>query len=393
MSTSKNNSNPASSQLTKDWPHWLSITLFSIIGFGLWVFNQAYLTPLLLGFILAALSYPIYEFVLSKIKFKHLKEGLAASFTMIILTLSFTILINFLARELVKEVPKFGNSLTNFVNDIPNNETIVKFGQNFGLEKSDLEYLSQRIKADTSSSSNLLGANDAGKNFSEVFSQDNINTALDVSKQAFTYIFTQLVYFVIFLLAWFNGLVNGKAWLENLFEIMPLEENEVKDIRKNLKLGIQNVIYANLLSGAINTVVVVLIMLIFGLPNISIAAIATFIIGVLPLTPSELAYALPIILLFPTNPVAALVLIPIAELIILYINYVLLPKVIAGGDDGNPLLILTSILSGIAIFGLMGFIIAPVLMILIQTLYNILVSRIRLEKMHTGSKSMNKSEA
>lgn len=394
MSSSKNNSNPSSSQLTKDWPHWLNITLFSIIGFGLWVFNQAYLTPLLLGFILAALSYPIYEFILNKIKFKPLKQGLAASFTMIILTLSFSVLINFLARELVKEVPKFGNSLIQFVNEIPNNQTIVKFGQNFGLEKSDLESLSQQIKADTSSSSNLLGGNNnQEKNFSQVFSQDNISTALDVSKQAFNYIFTQLVYFVIFILAWFYGLVNGKAWLENLYEIMPLEEKEVKDIRRDLKQGIQNVIYANLLSGVINTVAVVLIMLIFGLPNISIVAIATFFIGVLPLTPSELAYAIPIIMLFPTNPIAALVLIPIAELIILYINYVLLPKVIAGGDDGNPLLILTSILSGLAIFGLMGFIIAPVLMILIQTLYNILVSRIRLEKLHAGSESMNKLEA
>ena len=165
-----------------------------------------------------------------------------------------------------------------------------------------------------------------------------------------------------------------------MFEITPLVDSEIKEIKQDLTVGIRNVIYASLLSGAIHTVVVVLVMLFFGLPNVTIVAIAVFLIGLLPLSPSELGYAIPIILLFQVNPLAAIIFIPIAELIILYTNYVLLPRVIAGGESGNPLLILTSIFTGLVIFGIMGFIIAPVLMILIQTLYKILVSRIREEK-------------
>ena len=98
-------------------------------------------------------------------------------------------------------------------------------------------------------------------------------------------------------------------------------------------------------------------------------------IGVLPLSPSEFAYAIPILIIAQSNPLLALVLAILAELIVLFTNYVFLPRVIISGSEGNPLLILTSVMSGIAIFGVMGFIIGPVLMILVQTLYQILTKR------------------
>jgi predicted PurR-regulated permease PerM len=387
-----NNKTATSSKIRKDdkqWPHWLSIALFTIISLGIWLFNKDYITPLLLGFIFAALSYPIYSFLVSKMKFRMLREGLAGGITIIVLAGAIIGLVNLMAGELVKEIPKFGNSIITFVDNIPSNESILSFASNFGLEQNDLKVLTEQIKTEAGNSSFMTGDSSETRDFSQVFSSDNLSRALDVSRQAFGYVFNQLVYLVIFILAWFNGLVNGKLWLESLFEIMPLSDTETDNIKKDLKTGMQNVIYANLLSGAINTAIVVLIMLIFGLPNVTIVAIAVFLVGTLPLSPSELGYAIPIILLFPVNPIAALILIPVSELIVLYLNYVLLPRVIAGGDGGNPLLILTSILSGISIFGLMGFIIAPVLMILIQTLYNILVERIRLEKGDVWKEEIN----
>jgi predicted PurR-regulated permease PerM len=366
--------------ITQEWPHWLSIAIFSIVAFGLWIFNQAYLTPLLLGFIFAALSYPIYSFIASKIKFKRIRSGLAGIITVITISAGVIGLVNVMTRELIKEVPKFGTALVKFLDEVPTNTTIVNFASGFGFNQDDLKGLVEQIKTETTNTSVLQNTSQDTKNFSELFSQDNISTALDVSRQAFSYIFTQLIYLVIFYLAWYNGLVHGKKWLDDLFEITPLEDDEVDSIKKDLTMGIRNVIYASLLSGTIHTVAVIIIMLIFGLPNISIVAIAVFLIGLLPVSPSEIGYAIPILLLFPINPLAAIILIPICELIILYTNYVLLPQVIAGGEEGNPLLILTSIFSGLVIFGIMGFIIAPVLMILIQTLYKILVKRIRIEK-------------
>lgn len=98
-------------------------------------------------------------------------------------------------------------------------------------------------------------------------------------------------------------------------------------------------------------------------------------IGVLPLSPSELGYAIPILIIAQSNPLAALILAILAEIIVLFTNYIFLPRVIVAASDGNPLLILTSVMAGIGIFGIMGFVIGPVLMILVQTLYSILVRR------------------
>lgn len=373
-------SHKTASVSNRQWPHWLSIFLFAIIIAALWIFNQPYITPLLLGFIFAALSYPIHNFLLNKIKFEKIKASLAAIVTILVLSTTFITIINVMTRELVKEVPKFGIAIINFLDELPDNESVLDFSKNFNLTKDDVREGVEVLKSRAFINTNLTSQNSGDRNISEIFSQENINNAFGVSRQAFNYVFTQLLYLVIFYLAWFNGLVYGKKWLDDLFEITPLVDSEIKEIKQDLTVGIRNVIYASLLSGGIHTVVVVLVMLFFGLPNVTIVAIAVFLIGLLPLSPSELGYAIPIILLFQVNPLAAIIFIPIAELIILYINYVLLPKVIAGGESGNPLLILTSIFTGLVIFGIMGFIIAPVLMILIQTLYKILVSRIREEK-------------
>ena len=117
------------------------------------------------------------------------------------------------------------------------------------------------------------------------------------------------------------------------------------------------------------------VMLIFGVPNIFILSVIIFLIGVLPLSPSELAYALPFLIILPTNPAAAIAFGIFGELVILFVNYVLMPKIINSGQEGNPLLIITSIISGISIFGIMGFVIGPMIMIFVQTLFSILVQR------------------
>ena len=354
----------------------IRLVVFIIILLVLWMFNSAFITPLLLGMIIATLSVPIYNFWVkqfSKLKFlANSFETVSSVFTILLVSVILFIGIDFLGTQVAREAPNFISGIANFARNIPKNESLINNLEKVGVSHENVLLGSDKINEQInkyvvpSGTKQKLNLELKPEDFSRIF---------NFSGGLFKIVFDYLVYFVIFLLAWFNSLVSGKKWLKSIFGLMPFSEKEEESIVADLKNGVSNVVYANLLGGFIHASVCFLIMLIFGVPNIFILTIIIFLIGVLPLSPSELAYALPLLLILPNNPLSVIIIAPIAELIILFVNYVLMPKIINSGQAGNPLLIITSILSGITIFGLMGFIIGPMIMILIQTLYGILVSR------------------
>lgn len=369
---------------------YFNLFLAVFIIFVLLIFNFTFRTPLLLGFIFAALTFPIFVKFFTRINKFLPKFGIniGAILTIIFISTILIVIINIFINQLTGEIKggNFGNLANNFLEKLPQNQTLVR---NFGEET--ISNLAQNGKHQISDwTAKLNSPTERTLLLRSFFASDKIDqtlsvgqTAINIGQQSLNIIFDFGLNLIIFLLSWFFGLISGQNWLSSIFKLLPLNQSEEKQICRDLKLGINNVIYANLLSGLIHTVICFLIMLIFSVPNIFIFSFLIFMIGVLPLSPSELGYAIPILIIAQSNPLAALILAILAEIIVLFTNYVFLPRVIVAASDGNPLLILTSVMAGIGIFGIMGFVIGPVLMILVQTLYQILVRR------ENGEKSTN----
>jgi predicted PurR-regulated permease PerM len=363
------------------WPIQLKLTIIGIILYTLWVFNSNFITPLILGLVLATLTFPIYEFYGRRVFniFSKKRQGtFSAITTMIVVAGAFTIVLNIVANQLIKELPDFADSIIRFANELPNNQPVIDFLNNIGISRDYVTELLGNVDKQVEQFGKQVGAD--SPTASQLFTQSNINNAFNFSRQTLNIFFNQLVYLVVFLLSWFNCLINGKNWLNHIFHLLPFNREEIHNITTDFRDGVRNVIYANLLSGAIHAIACFFFMWIFGVPNMFILSIIIFFIGVLPLSPSELGYIIPILFVFSTNPLAAILFIILGECIILWVNYLLIPQMIASGEEGNNLLILTSILTGIAIFGLMGFIIGPLIIIFIQTLYRILIRRIEKEE-------------
>lgn len=354
------------------WGRGLKILVIGIILFFLWIFNQPYLSPLLFGFIVAVLTFPIFSWIRDLIALKIPKgqNPLAATLTILLLSGVLVLFLNIFMRQFIREIPGFVNAGLNFIRSLPDNQGLLQILANFGIDRTQLEELTTNLLKQVATV--LPGERTPGQTTNITVSEQMVAQALTIGRQTFNFIFDFIVNLVVFLLAWFNGLTLGSGWLKNIFSILPLNDQERESIQQDLKFGIRNVVYANLLSGVIHAVVVFIIGLIFGVESIFVISLLVFLIGFLPLSPSELGYLLVLVPLFFINPIAAIVLVPVVELIILWVNFVLTPKIIASGEEGNSLLILTSILSGISIFGLAGFIIAPVIMVFVQTLYRIL---------------------
>jgi predicted PurR-regulated permease PerM len=359
------------------WSSAITYVIIAIIGYFIWIFNYKFITPLTLGLIIATLTYPIFKFTYNKLNlFKKIpvSRGLSALLTILAICGVLGIFANITTQQLVRELPTFTIRIIDFTSKIPDNQNIVQAAESIGISK---EYLTQIIDNLSKQANQITGGLTTDtSSTSDFLTQENINNAFNFGKQSLNIVFNQLVYLIIFILSWFNCLVYGEGWLKKMFSLLPFEKKEARSIVEDFQSGVRNVVVANLLSGFIHAVVCAIAMWIFGIQGIFIISILIFLIGVLPLSPSELGYAIPVLLIFPSNPTFAIILAIVGELIILWTNYILIPKIISSGGEGNTLLILTSIISGIAIFGLMGFIIGPLIIIFIQTLFSILSERI-----------------
>jgi predicted PurR-regulated permease PerM len=359
------------------------IMIYGILGvvfYIIWLFNHSYITPLLLGLIFATLSYPFYQKIqslFSNIPWLKKTSPISAITVLLIISGVLVLMLNFTARQFIQEIPNFTTNIIVFANQLPENQSVVDIGSKVGISQDYIREIVYNILRQTHQALSIFGNGSAKNN---LVSKENINNVFNFGRQSLNILFNQLAYFIIFLLSWYNCLVYGKKWLDHIFEVLPFETKESQSIIKDFQNGVRNVIYANFLSGLIHAVICAIAMWIFGVQSIFILTIVIFLIGVLPLSPSELGYAIPVLLIFPSNPIFAILLAIVGEIVILWTNYILIPKIIASGKEGNTLLILTSILSGISIFGISGFIIGPLIIIFIQTLYGILVDRVGLKE-------------
>jgi len=365
------------------WPMWVKGAIILVILWIIWLFNSAYLTPLLLGLITTVLTYPIYKFFQNKLKYKQFKLPSPICAILTIVSVSFVIffILNRFVVEIIREAPDFISKISLFLSNLVEDPSFLKFLNDNRIAPEAVNTLVQNVNTGLKGLLSVFGREVTTQDQLFTLSKENISAALSFGSQSAKNLATYLISTVIFVLAWLNGLVQGHRWINGIFTLLPFDNKEESQIRKDLTLGVQNVVYANLLSGFVHAIVCFTLMLWFGIPNVFILTVLIFFIGVLPLSPSEIGYAIPLSLIAAQtgNYILIFVLAILAEIIILWVNYVLVPKMISSQQEGNDLLILTSILSGITIFGLLGFVIGPVIMILVQTLYRILIQRLEAE--------------
>ena len=104
---------------TDQWPMYIKVAILAIITAILWLFNSQFITPLLLGVIVAILTAPVYYFLLKRLNFKKIKfqipKPLAAILTIAGITLTIGLILNRFVFEVVKEAPDFISQISGFV--------------------------------------------------------------------------------------------------------------------------------------------------------------------------------------------------------------------------------------------------------------------------------------
>lgn len=165
-------------------------------------------------------------------------------------------------------------------------------------------------------------------------------------------------------------LVDGPRFYAWMRDRLPLDP----DVREKLFSSFQNTAASALLStlvaASVQAVMMLAGFLVLGVPGAVLAAGATFVFAWIPLlgsTPVAIAGA---IYLYSQGDIGRLIALIVLAVVVGISDNITRPLVLRGRDEMHPLVGLVSIFGGIAMFGLMGVFIGPILSALLLSVLN-----------------------
>ncbi len=190
--------------------------------------------------------------------------------------------------------------------------------------------------------------------------------------QLFSSLSRLLLSFLIFFIALYYLLRDGKRVRQILIELSPLSDKEDEGVFDRLELAVNSIIKGNLTIALLQGILTTIGFTLFGVPNAilwgTVAAVAALIPGIgtaLVITPAVL------FLFFTGTSVQAFGLLVWGMLAVGLVDNLLGPKLVGRGMKLHPLLVLLSVLGGLMYFGPIGIFLGPLTVSLLFALLSI----------------------
>jgi len=311
--------------------------LIVIIFLSLLILTFLILKPILvaiiLGFLLAYIFSPLYKFVYKLTKVK----SFSATIIVILLILIIVVPFWFLVPILIKESFKFYLSIQswdissflqqNFASLFPNNQ----------FPTSISSTISSFISKTTNSLVNY-------------FSSTLFNLPL------------LLLDLLIMLFTFFFVLRDKEKITSYIKSILPFPKEIQKKFFEYSNGITYSVLYGQVIIGILQGLIAGLGFIIFGVPNALLWTILAVIAGILPIIGPVIAYLPVIILLLLAGETFSAIGVLAFGTIASNIDNFLRPLIVSKNVDLHPALVLISMAGGVFVFGILGFILGPLVL-------------------------------
>ncbi|MDZ7263978.1 MAG: AI-2E family transporter [candidate division KSB1 bacterium] len=331
------------------------LLLVVLIGIGVLFFLMVkmFLVPAILAAVFSGLFYPFYKWLLRLFRDK---KGISAFICCLILFLGLLIPIYLVANMVSREAIWFYNSAEDVVREIAAQGDSGALGQIKEME------LVKRLHLDRIDWQAELG--DLAKRLASILGTV-INKASKGTFQLVTNLF--LTFF-----AMFYFFRDGDRLIERLKYLSPLadkyEDRLIKRFIEVSKATIKGTLLIGMLKGTLGA----LTFWIFGIHAAALWGVVMVILSVIPMVGFGLVmYPAAVIMIVIGNVWQGIVMLLIGAVIIAQIDNVLGPRLVAREAGMHDLLIFFSTLGGISLFGVMGFIIGPIIAALFVTVLDI----------------------
>ncbi len=323
-----------------------------LIGIGVIFFNmvKTFLVPVMLAAVFAGIFYPLYNRLL---KVFRQKKGLSAFVCCVILLLGLLIPTYFVANLVAKEAIDFYHSTEQIIREIiaqGDKGVLGRIKQYKWVGQLNLDWQSS-LKEAVQTATTVLAT---------------------VINKASTGTFQVIADVFLTLFAMFYFFTDGDRLIRRLKYLSPLPEEYENELIKRFFTVSRATLKGTLLIGLLKGALGAITFWIFGIRSPILWGTVMVILSVIPMVGAWLVmYPAAIILIIIGQVWQGIAIFLIAAIIIGNIDNVLGPKLVARDAGMHDLLIFFSTLGGISVFGMMGFIIGPIIAALFLTILDV----------------------
>ncbi len=185
----------------------------------------------------------------------------------------------------------------------------------------------------------------------------------------FTSTLSTIFSFFLIIMSMFLFLKDGKHWRESIIVLSPLSDVDDVKIISKLKSAIEGIIKGYLLIALIQGSLMGFGLAFFGVPNSALWGVVAGIGSLLPTVGTALVSIPSVIFLFATGHTGAAIGMSVwAFLIVGWVDNLLNPIIISSKINIPQILVLFSVLGGLALMGPVGFLIGPLTVSLLYSL-------------------------
>lgn len=342
------------SDIKKHLPNYFLILLLAVALYFAYIIFRPYIAAILLAAIFASLFFPVYKWLLDKLKGR---AAIASFLTVLLFILVILIpLINFtvvLVNEAIAFYPTIEAKLSNGGAENALSQLIMQAEnfQNTYLAFLNTEFDFRQIIIDLGNS----------------FTQFIINNA-DNILNATTAFFTQLFFMLITMYFLFK---DGKKFIDRLTYLTPLSTKYDRKLYEKFREVSKSTILSSIATGIIQGGLAAIAYLIVGYP-VFLLGVATAIASLIPIVGTALVWVpVTLVLAISGHWASAIFLLVWGMLVIGMSDNIIRTKLIQSKSKIHPLLVFFSIFGGLSAFGFLGIIFGPLILAIVLTIFHI----------------------
>lgn len=173
-------------------------------------------------------------------------------------------------------------------------------------------------------------------------------------------------------MALFYMLRDGHRFREALVELSPLADDYDNEIIEKIERAVNSVVRDSLFTALIKGVLAAAGFAIFGVPHALLWGALTVVVSLVPLLGAGLTVLPAVLYLLAIDSVGAAIGLAAWGIVAVgLVDNILMPLVVGKGAVIHPLLILLSVLGGVALFGPIGLFLGPLVIALLSALLEI----------------------
>ncbi len=295
--------------------------------------------------VVAFFLFPIYNWLNSRLKHPNLSASLMLVFSILFVVVPFILIINGLTLELVGVYRSTSSSISGASLSYPN---LLSYHLDFFGSKISPSYFSSQVMSELES---------------WIFS---LSSKLLMSVPAL------LFHFFVFLFALFFFFRDGKKIVSSAKDLLEIDVRHKQFLEKEIAKMTHAVIYGSFASALAQSLFATLGFYLFGVSTPLLWGVATFFVSLLPIVgPPLVWFPLALLKLYEGYVLHSNILLfqgfgllIYGFLVVSWVDNLIRPRVVSSSAEMSPLLILISVIGGIAVFGFVGIFAGPLIIVL-----------------------------